>query len=581
MSNDKNGFVKVATLDEVKTDGARAVRVDHRSIALFWYEGQVYATDNQCPHMGYPLTRGRVRNGVLTCDWHGWSYDLRAGGCFTGGCDDLETYPVEVRGDGVYLNPEGGAKRKEKQHLLLQEGLNSGDAWTLSKAIAIMLAQGVSEEETLAQIIRHADRRAPSNCLESGCEELGRILNGIHVARQYPDEERLTPLMMAASGGAGQISNRPVLQPLPAPINWEKLEAWIRLFSTDIRFQGVEIGKCLLTAHRLGGYDDRILPLMYACITSPNFLEYTHTLIYMSHLAEALDAFGWEQTERLMIHLGGMLLGHYRSAPDETRQHALDLFKRAEAWIDDAISSGNNPSTDFDEETFVRGLVSGHPDQTFEAVSAVLKAGVDLDRIITAMVLTAADRMARTPVNLNPGWHELTVELLLASSLRKAGKFGGEKAAARGLYHAAWQFYSDRWLNITPGDLYEAVKTAPTDADEESAAGGVIRSIDTIQVRAVGRQTRAYFQAGFDGDRLLTEIGRSILNDDTGGGLLNILSVVFEEWEHCAAHPARYKLLVGLARMAADVRKGTENQSAAQTAQRFAKGQTATALYES
>jgi nitrite reductase/ring-hydroxylating ferredoxin subunit len=37
-------------------------------IALFNVDGRIYATDNQCPHMGYPLTRGAVRHGILTCD---------------------------------------------------------------------------------------------------------------------------------------------------------------------------------------------------------------------------------------------------------------------------------------------------------------------------------------------------------------------------------------------------------------------------------------------------------------------------------------------------------------------------------
>ena len=91
--------------------------------------------------MGYPLTRGRVRGGVLTCDWHGWSYDMGGGGCFTGGCDDLSTFPVEVREDEIYIDiARGGNKRDDAHFLLLQEGLLSGDNWTLSKAVAIMLA---------------------------------------------------------------------------------------------------------------------------------------------------------------------------------------------------------------------------------------------------------------------------------------------------------------------------------------------------------------------------------------------------------------------------------------------------------
>ena len=64
----ENGWTRVASLKEVEPGGAKAVRVgEGRSIALFNVEGRIYATDNQCPHMGFPLTRGVIRNGVLTC----------------------------------------------------------------------------------------------------------------------------------------------------------------------------------------------------------------------------------------------------------------------------------------------------------------------------------------------------------------------------------------------------------------------------------------------------------------------------------------------------------------------------------
>ena len=81
--------------------------------------------------MGYPLTRGIARGGVLTCDWHGYSYDMAGGGCFTGGCDDLDTFPVQVRDGAVFVDvASGGSKRPDAHFLLLQEGLNNGDSWT-------------------------------------------------------------------------------------------------------------------------------------------------------------------------------------------------------------------------------------------------------------------------------------------------------------------------------------------------------------------------------------------------------------------------------------------------------------------
>ena len=71
-------WTHVAAVTDVAKGESKAVKVgDARSIALFNVDGRIYATDNQCPHMGYPLTRGAVRNGIVTCDWHGRSFDLR------------------------------------------------------------------------------------------------------------------------------------------------------------------------------------------------------------------------------------------------------------------------------------------------------------------------------------------------------------------------------------------------------------------------------------------------------------------------------------------------------------------------
>ena len=108
----------------------------------------------------------------------------------------------------------------------------------------------------------------------------------------------------------------------------------------------------------------------------------------------------------------------------------------------------------------------------------------------------------------------------------------------------------------------------------------VLDSIEEIKVREIGRQVREYLNAGYSGDRLLNEMGLYILKDDNGWNLLHTLRTIFDEWALCAEHPARGQLLVGLARWATDVRRRTGSQSAAQTAQRFARGETAVELYE-
>jgi hypothetical protein len=507
---------------------------------------------------------------------------MRGGGCFTGGCDDLDTFPVEVRDGAIYIDVRsGGSKRKDAHFLLLKEGLLSEDNWTLSKAIAIMLARGVSERETLRLVARHLGRHiATERGANDGGRELALFVNALKVARRYAPDDRLIPLMMAATGASGRAGDRPTVLPLPPPITWDKLEHWTRVFSADKTWEGIE--KCLITARRLGGNDERIPQLLYQCALQPFFLGHTENLPLLGYLAELLEEFGWEEAEELVCNLAAKILGRDRSAPEELRLAAIKMFEPVDALLDELASSSSAERISYDEDALVKALVCGDLAQTFNAISDTLRARVDINRIFTTMVLLAADRMARTPVNLNPGWGSLRQELLIASAGRTALRYGGFKIGAKALYHVAWQFFSDRWLNITPRSLAEPLSDGKSQvANEDVALRTLLDSVESIRVHDIGRQTREYLNAGFSGDRLLSEMGLSILRDDNGWNLIHGLRVVFDEWKLCEGHPARNQLLVGLSRWATDVRKRAGSQSAAQTALRFARGQTAVDLYES
>ena len=581
MSSTASNFVKVAALNELAEGKPRAIKVEGQSIALFQHNGNIYATDNQCPHMGYPLTRGRVRGGVLTCDWHGWSYDMRGGGCFTGGCDDLATFPVEVREDDIYIDIAGGGSKRDDAHfLLLQEGLLFGDNWTLSKAVAIILARGVSETDVLHRLVRHAGRHFVTELdAREGGRELANLVNGVKVASQYEPEDRLIPLMMAAAGASGRAGDRPAVTPLPGAITWEKLERWIRVFSADREWEGIE--KCLITARRLGEHDEKIIPLTYECAVEPFFLGHSDSLLYIGYLAELLEQFGWEVSEELVCGLTAKILGRGRGAPDEIRREAIGKLESLEDFIADIAANPPSQASDFDEDAFAAGLVSGDLDNTFDTITDALKSGVAIDQIVQTMVLLGADRMARTPASMSPGWWELGQEITLASSIRTALRFGGFQVAAKALYHVAWEFFSNRWLNIRQMPLSVPRSTTPSDAaNEQVAIEGVINTIETVQIQEVGRITRQYLNSDFSGDRLLSELGQCILRDDNGWAILHTLRAAFDEWNLCKGHPARNQLLVGLARWTTDERKNTNSDSAAKTALRFAKGETAVDLYE-
>lgn len=58
--------------------------------------GALHVLDDRCPHQGYPLSGGQVRDGVLTCCWHNWKFELATGACTFGG-EAVGRYEAEVR----------------------------------------------------------------------------------------------------------------------------------------------------------------------------------------------------------------------------------------------------------------------------------------------------------------------------------------------------------------------------------------------------------------------------------------------------------------------------------------------------
>ena len=76
------GHIRVGALAELMERGCTVITGRGHTIAVFYHDGQVYAVDNRCPHMGFPLDQGSVRDGILTCHWHHARFDLSSGGTF-------------------------------------------------------------------------------------------------------------------------------------------------------------------------------------------------------------------------------------------------------------------------------------------------------------------------------------------------------------------------------------------------------------------------------------------------------------------------------------------------------------------
>src|SRR6187397_3061345 len=81
--------VVVGTLDELRRDGCVTAKVGSQPICVFWSDGEAFALDDRCPHVGFPLHRGTVESGLVTCHWHNARFDLASGGTLDPWADDV------------------------------------------------------------------------------------------------------------------------------------------------------------------------------------------------------------------------------------------------------------------------------------------------------------------------------------------------------------------------------------------------------------------------------------------------------------------------------------------------------------
>ena len=80
------------------------IRVGEKTLAFFKVEGVYYAISNACPHKGGPLGQGDLCGHVVTCPWHGWTWDVRTGvNARIPSVRPVQCYPVKANDGQLYV----------------------------------------------------------------------------------------------------------------------------------------------------------------------------------------------------------------------------------------------------------------------------------------------------------------------------------------------------------------------------------------------------------------------------------------------------------------------------------------------
>ena len=495
---------RAASLEELRRAQRLVVHLEGHTICLLADGGEVYAVDNRCPHMGFPLHRGSVSDGILTCHWHHARFDLCTGGTFDEWADDLRRFPVEVEGDDVYVDLRLPGDPVAHQRQRLYDGLRRNIPLVLAKAaIAVAEADPGGADAFRAGLEFGTLRRGGGwfrglttlTCLMNLVPRLDRVERAAALYHGLAD---------VASDSAMEPPRFP-LDPLPGEVDPERLGRWFRGFIEVRDADGAE--RAIVSAVRSGASPQELADMLFAAVTDHRYLDGGHTLDFVNKALEALDTAGWERAEAVLASLTPQLAFAERMEEANSWRNPADLVALLEAAFEELPEAIAGRGTWSDRSGLVQVVLNGEPQEILDALLGALRSGASEVELASAVSFAAATRIARFPTSNEFGdWDTALHTFTFANAVEQGLRRSPSPELVRGVLDAAMSVHLDRFLNVPAARLPEPEGDAPLSNLPDLLDG-------QQHVDEAGQLVASYLAVG-DPEALIAALGACLLRED-------------------------------------------------------------------
>ena len=540
-------WIQVCPLEELERDGVKVVSGEGRPVAVFLDQGRVYALDNRCPHMGFPLHRGTVTDGILTCHWHHAKFDL-AGGCtFDPFADDVAPFPVEVRDGVVWLDPhpliEAGQEHWLKK---LKEGLEQNISLVLAKSVVALDELGMT-----ADLLRKATLFGVRNRAGGWSAGLSILTSVANVLPSIDQEDRPLALYHGMVHVARSAASQPPsfdLEPLEtSEVRPERYMEWFRRFIEVRASDAAE--RTLRTAIRIGLPQETIAGMLFAASTDHLFMDVGHTLDFANKAFELLDHIGWLHAEEVLSSLIPVMVEAQRMEETSSWRHPVDLpslLGEVYGELDSLIDEGGQRFTTWTgHEELAELVLDGEPAQVLGEIKDLVRRGVPLIELSASVAYAAARRAVHFHVaNSFSDWNTVHHTFTYANAVDQALRRVPSKLLARGIFDGAMSVYLERFLNVPKQPVPEPSGRDVRREDVLTAIdsyGGVDETAQLVaDMIAMGRQ-----------EEVIQTLGHALLREDAGFHQFQIYEAGVRQYRQFALRPAGGQILIGVARFLA------------------------------
>lgn len=537
---------RVTTLTELTPDEGKVIHIEGKTLVLFLHEGRVYAVDNRCPHMGFPLSRGSVKEGILTCHWHHARFDLSCGGTFDLWADDVRGYPVEVRGEEVWVNAN---PPQEDQRVYYRKRLEAGMRYNLrlviAKSVIGLLNAGGTAEDALRVGAEFGTRYARHGW-GAGLTILTAMAN---ILSDLAPEDRPRALYhgltFVARETAGQSPRFP-LEPLPTQqTSAQTLQRWFREFVERRDSEGAE--RTLITAIELGLPPVDIASMLFSACTDHLYRDGGHPLDFTNKAFELLDRVGWESAGLVLTSLLPRILNSSRMEESSAWRHPVDIAQLL--WdtfpqLPADIATGEPLHGTWRQKVaLAEQILKGEPHEILSAMRAALCEGATLHDLAGSVTYAAARRVAQFHISNEFGdWDTVLHTFTYANAVQEGLRRAPSLELLRGVFDAAMSVYLDRFLNMP--------STALPNADGNSVClpENLLDLLNGQQQVQGAAQLVANALAQGLSTELLSALGQCLLREDTDFHTFQSLEAALRQYHALQGTPEGDHVLIAAAR---------------------------------
>lgn len=582
MSDRTAHYVRAAKLVDIQSADRLVVHLEGHILVLICEGEKIYAVDNRCPHMGFPLHRGTVKDGILTCHWHHARFDLASGGTFDPWADDVRSFPVQVRHGEVWVDLTPRVDPETHQRRRLQEGLERNISLVIAKAVIALLEGGDTPVESFRIGLDFGVRYRQAGWGQG----LTIHTSMMNLLPYLASEDRARALYHGLSAVARDCSDMPPrfpLRPLPtSTTDVATLKRWFRQFVEVRDAEGAE--RCIVSAVRAGADHRQMADLLFTAATDHRYIDIGHVLDFTNKALEALDLAGWEHAEGVLTALIPDYANAARMEESNAWRYPVDLvviLERAFEALPAALQQGRNRrGTWTGAEPLVPVLLGEDPQAIAEGLLGALSAGATEQDLAGVVAYAAAMRIAHFHTSNEFGdWdtalHTFTFANAVHHGLQRVTPAMGQEGVPlllRGVFDAAMSSYLNRFLNVPAAPLPAPGGPA---VKPEMVLAELSELLDRQQqVDQAGEVVARYLDSGGDPDRLLAVMGRLLLREDRDFHTVQVVEAAVRQHTWLKGRSAGTHVLVAAARyLAAHAPTVRAQGQTYQVAQRLYRGE--------